>query len=336
MAKRNLPSKTDILQAIYAAVHHEDQTRSSLYKNPNEKALHAFYTPIKVFLELPSTCEVEARFGSFHRKGFTPGVPQNTFKKVQTEVANMVHQEVPVVSKTLIEIKKGVRKIINLNAQTYKFQRKTSFRNDYVDLKDLGVRIGASLEENVSAADYDTKSSPEMSRTRLRSTYRPWKGLKIDFTEVEEKGSWESYSRKKYEIEIERVSECAPDVFIDAISTVAEWIRQTPSDSLNPSEKTRVIQAFNLLFNDQSSSKFVNYFVDRPISIKYKNLFAVIPDDSYWDTTIKVDGVRKFLFITFFGSFLCDPFSNRLAKVGQGCTKLNGTLIDGEYLEEEL
>ena len=67
MAKHSLPSETDILKAIYAAVRHEDQTRT-LLKNPKEKALNAFYTPIKVFLDLPATCEVEARFGVFGPK----------------------------------------------------------------------------------------------------------------------------------------------------------------------------------------------------------------------------------------------------------------------------
>ena len=76
MAKRNLPSEPDILKAIYAAVRHEDQTRLVLHKKPEEKGLYAFYTPIKVFLELPFTCEVEARFGTFGAKGFEPGVSQ--------------------------------------------------------------------------------------------------------------------------------------------------------------------------------------------------------------------------------------------------------------------
>ena len=88
MAKHSLPSETDILKAIYAAVRHEDQTRT-LLKKPKEKALNAFFTPIKVFLDLPATCEVEARFGVFEPKRFAPGVTQGTFKKVQTEIQQM-------------------------------------------------------------------------------------------------------------------------------------------------------------------------------------------------------------------------------------------------------
>ena len=327
MEKRNLPSETDILQAIYAAVRHEDQSRT--LPSPKEKGLNAFYTPIKVFLELPSTCEVEARFGSFSPKGFTPGVSLSAFKKVQTEIKTM-SQASPVVSETLIEIKKGIRKIINLKTKTHKFQRKTSFRHDYVDLKELGVRIGSSLEETVSPSEYDSTSLPEIVRNRFRSTYRPWKGFKIDFTKVAEKRSWETYWKQKYEIEIERVSRCDPKVFINAVTTVAEWIRQIPPETSTPSQ---VISAFNKLFNDQSRDKFVSHFLNRPISIKYKDLLKVNADDSEWDTTIKLDGVRKFLFISSLGSFLCDPFSNRFTKVGKGCPGL-GTLIDGEYLEE--
>ena len=44
----------------------------------------------------------------------------------------------------------------------------------------------------------------------------------------------------------------------------------------------------------------------------------VTADDSGWDATIKLDGARMFLFITSFGAFLCDPFSNEVSKVGQG------------------
>ena len=79
---KNLPSESDILKAIYAAVHHKDRARSVLHKKPKEQALYAFYTPIKVFLELPFTCEVAARFGTFRVNGFEPGVPQEVFEKI--------------------------------------------------------------------------------------------------------------------------------------------------------------------------------------------------------------------------------------------------------------
>ena len=358
MAKRNLPSEPDILKAIYAAVRHEDQTRLVLHKKPEEKGLYAFYTPIKVFLELPFTCEVEARFGTFGAKGFEPGVSQAVFEKVRDEIRKATSLE-PVTTETLIEIIKGVRKILNLNTGALTFQRKTAFRRDYVDLKNLGVRIGASLEETVSSNEFAAKSLPEISRTRLRTTFTSWKGVQVDFTEVSEKKSWEPIGQKKYEIELERIPGCTTSGFIEAVSAVSEWIFQTASRYPNqqdqrtaePPEAGRLhsdlppvrdggppenaIRVFNGLFNVKSSTKFANFFVNRPISIKYKNLLEVIADNSAWDTTIKLDGVRKFLFITSFGSFLCDLFSHRVANVGRGCAELHGTIIDGEYLEKK-
>jgi len=375
MAKRNLPSEPDILKAIYAAVRHEDQTRMSRHKKPEKKGVYAFFTPIKAFIELPLSCEVEARFGTFRATGFEPGVSPAVFAKVQGEIRRLTSLE-PVTTQTLIEIIKGVRKILNLKTSTLTFQRKTSFRSDYVDLKTLGVRIGASLEEPVQSNEFDAKSPPEISRTRLRTTFKPWKGVQVDFTEVSEKKPWESVERKKYEIEIERISGCTTSGFIDAVSAVAEWIRQTAKRTPNwgreqkaaaavpgrsaqrpkdggvsrsglrrsgaPTPPVReeetseqVIRVFNGLFNVKSSTKFANFFVNRPISIKYKNLLEVTADNSAWDTTIKLDGVRKFLFITSFGSFLCDLFSHRFSKVGKGCAELHGTIIDGEYLEKE-
>ena len=333
MAMKNLPSESDILKAIYAAVHHKDRARSVLHKKPKEQALYAFYTPIKVFLELPFTCEVEARFGTFRVNGFEPGVPQEVFEKILVEISRLTPIE-PVTTKTFIEIKKGVRKIVNQDTNTLTFQRKTSYRRDYVDLKNLGVRIGASLEETVSGDEYDSKSHPDISRTRLRTSFKTWDGLQVDFTEVNEKRGRESFYHKKYEIEIERIAKCSTDGFIEAISAVSEWIRQM-SPGLDKAPPEKVVHAFNQLFNIKPSVTFTNYFVNRPISIKYKNLLKVEANNSHWDTTIKLDGVRKFLFITSFGSFLCDPFSNRASKVGKGCFQLHRTLIDGEYVANE-
>ena len=239
-------------------------------KNPKEKALNAFYTPIKGFLGLPAACEVEARFGTFGPKRFVPGVTQGAFKKVRAEIQQMVRAP-PVVSQTLVEIKKGVRKIINRDTNTHTFQRKTAFRDDYVDLKEVGVRIGASLEKDAAPSEYDSKSRPDVSRNRLRETYLPWKGLKIEFTEVAEKRSWEPCWRQRYEIEIERVTHCDADVFIEAVGTVAQWIRQTPPDISTPSDKPQVVWAFNKLFKEPAKKKeLVSHFVNRPVSIKYK------------------------------------------------------------------
>ena len=181
-------------------------------------------------------------------------------------------------------------------------------------------------------------------RTSFKETNRKSKfyGLRFDLTIVNEyhtKQDASTFQVKRYEVEIERIGNVDVKTFEFAIKSVLMWSQNISvfNEIMPLYNQTNVVRWHNELFElDSFASKFKtkdafkffsNYW-NKPTNLKLKDMLNSKFDP--W-VTIKLDGVRKFLFIHTYGTFLVGPPYDIL-KIGEGDLKLNGTLVDGEFM----
>ena len=225
-----------------------------------------------------------------------------------------------------------------------------------------GIRVYKSIEKNLSEADArkvleGNKFEPTLMRKKTRysysgtsSTKSKFYGIRFDLTSVEEirfrTKTSPGFSYVRNEVEIERINQgVSSDVFIDAIKQVLMWSQQTVDWKrviALPERKFAVKLHNNLFWHDINAmsaaqkQKFIgqpyllyNNYWNKPENIKIKNLLNPRGD---WEVTIKLNGVRRFLLVDTYATYMIGPPYN-VIKVGPGNKKLSGTLIDGEAME---
>lgn len=319
-----------------------------------------------------SSMEVEVSFGIFKKiegKGtfFEPGVSVSQFNDLLHYFSSLFQSgiwgsngPIPELEVTLEEAenrKDGprVKKITNsLGHVTW--MEKQRHTKETIDNEEWGYRISKSTEKiNVSGPENFT---PNFWRKKERRTFfvvdkkSDIYGVQFDLTVVKETKERFDHRTKtsrmctdlKYEVEIERKSVIEFPVFEKAIGYVINVIQHAsdPSQLLTMHQREAVISFHNRLFQQDDSrrpgvcdneNEFYlkrNYW-NKPENIKVDDLLN--PENKF-AVTLKVDGVRRFLFITRTGIFSCSP-PRDIWKIGNGLAELDGTLLDTEAYRDD-
>ena len=192
---------------------------------------------------------------------------------------------------------------------------------------------------------------PTVRRFKRRTSYleyqetSPFYGVRFDLTLVEETHYHKGeviFSFTRGEIEIERVyKNVTTDSFIGAVQQVLEWTQRAKDFStvIALSERKFAVKLHNNLFWYQMRAGRMKEFTDlyrlysnywnKPRNVKIRDLLNPGVD---WSLTVKLNGVRRFLLLDTFGTYMVGPPFD-VIKIGPGVDQFSGTLIDGEIME---
>jgi len=318
---------------------------------------------LKPYLSARSNLEVEVGFGTFSGDGaFFPGLMGSfTFGQVMAKLTSDSRSFQVIHSKTLVEIDSHkIRKITNMETGRQLIQEK--IRHKFIQPYDdqvFGFRISVSAENKHADPGYSFE--PVMIRKRTRteflssSTKSPFYGFKLDLTIVEEHDLVKDVKRLKYELELERVSRTAehhiisPQQFFNAIRATLLLINaidvSIPDSIITLQERQNVIDNFNERFVDEMEKKskegykvaigdysLYRGFENKPRGLKPYNL-TWYPMDFF--VTVKLDGVRSFLFFDISGYCYIVVPPKGLFVFYKHSGKFTHTILDGEFVENK-
>lgn len=199
-------------------------------------------------------------------------------------------------------------------------------------------------------------------------------GFEVHFTRVSEVSSRGTFSRTELEIEaVEEVNiqhiQTAVDYMLRVLSGGGEVVqssetqrvivehntlinRQRTIDSIvnkrfkessetDPRKKrglrsrilrevVKEVEQGKIEVRDVPRDKLVGGYWNKPVNLKPVNLLEA----HSWYPTVKLDGVRMFMFANSHGIYLINP-PNTITRVGDGIPNLSPTLIDGEFMKFE-
>ena len=264
-----------------------------------------------------------------------------------------------------IEVKQNDRSYFNqLRKITFEteniFQEKIRFSKQSISNEEWGYKISKSTEREI---DFDnSKFKPEIKRSRQRYTYRevsesePLYGVHFDLSIIKEErlnaskeGKKEKKVMIKYEVEIERDAlglntMKTINVFEDALNIVLLHSQHADDEKqlMSLRERKHATSLHNSFFLSEIKTEGIDFYNPYKIYGNYWNK----PEDISLDdltspflnnfaVTIKLDGVRRFIFITKYSIYAYNP-PDDVWKVGLGNPKFEGTLLDCELYEDTL
>lgn len=308
------------------------------------------------FLASPRTFEIELSLGTFKSNtgargaAFIPGVTLAEFTAAKLALQQAGLNERRISSKVETEQSKSIRRITDDESGTVVYETKK--RLDIIDNPEWGYRISKSTERREKTAPAGFK--PDILRCRERFSFRTddpdglFYGIIFDLTAVKEYqltgARTDNVVREKYEIELERektvgsVSFDSLRVAYEAILEAIQSSRISAQPPMDLEQRQRAIRRHNSLFKDEMRKNNVTIYSpyrmykdywNKPKNIKIDNLIDPL---SNWAITAKLDGTRRFLLITEFGTYACAPPED-VWKVGSPNRTYATTLLDGEYVE---
>jgi len=298
----------------------------------------------KMFLN--QTTEIEAAFGSWKGETFYPDILSKSLfgnlKELLFNESSVDHS----FNKTEVHSIKSqplIRKIIDLNSGNISYQKKHRFSS--IDDKTWGIRVSESKEEFVDEKQWNSsyrsasKNNYDFIRIRDRDTFKPSRksrfyGVIIELTCVKEITDNGIYS--KLEVEIERTNTKIQGsefrrIVSEIYSMTFDLIPSTiPVSSLT--ERIHGVKIFNSLFDADFKNplKLQSNFWSKPVNLKVRDMLNPHFDPA---VTLKMDGLRLFFLVGNNATYLVKPPYD-IHVVGQGSSELYGTLIDGEFLDE--
>lgn len=264
------------------------------------------------------------------------------------------------------EALRWVRRITTLDVvdQPPRYEKKFRSRDFTIDNPVWGYRITSSTEEEVGISPEDeARFIPNVSRRIRRYAYRvistnsEYYGVRFDLSAVEEshrhrpgseereEGREDSWTISKYEAEVERIEASISVKSFEAaclyLMSLSQGLdRVGDEDSLvTLEEKRRIVAGHNQLLSERSQQeqrkpnpyRLMTGYWNKPKNIKINSLVNPLFNAA---VTVKLNGVRKFLYITTAGTYLVfAPYD--ITRVGDGIEEYAGSLVDGEYLEQE-
>ena len=295
---------------------------------------------IKIF-NMPKEDEVEVSFGKFlynqGRINFVPGVTQGEFEELLKILRSLKLDETSSTDKVEIDENTHIRKITSFE-KVSKYQRKERSK-DKIENMEWGYRISSSKEIDIRAP---TNFKPTRVRNRRRFAFISG-NYQLDLTQVTSPGA-----QPIYEVEIERIK-IETDDLIKNLQNIIEIVllgltgkKQSDSYSIlmNMKEKEDVIKKHNYLF---STDKFVRApkndfnlvegYWNKPQNIKKDDI--LMADKFNFSVTVKLDGKRKFLFVTNNTLYVCAPPYDIKAifKDKSRFSKFEGVLLDCEEVK---
>lgn len=313
--------------------------------------------------------EVEAIFGRYKGRKFVPGVTINSFntllsylstqeifEKKQIETIDIIVDGVKQINYndgTTVYQKKIINNTLDIKQWGYRIKKSSEFflNEDDVDKEIFNVTIPEELKEGKSVLD--NKNITIRRKTRYTFIVKTgsgsiFEGVKLDLTFViQDNGHFVRYI---YEVEIERnVPHLNSFNFIKIIKAVSlllnggkldinsdgDFIEEYKLISLD--ERNLVIRMWNRLF-EQSIEKsgrnpgpFSLYNAkNKPVPIEFKDLM----EQNDYVITVKYDGLRAIILFANFGTYIIDS-PNKITKLNFIVPRENGTIIDGEFFENE-
>lgn len=217
-------------------------------------------------------------------------------------------------------------------------------------------RIGFSIEVEGARTNVQVQSE---YRDRDRKSYVLNRGgkdiLQVDTTIVKENSN--SQTKKiLYEVEIELLVEYDDQSEI-ALAEITEKILKNINQTrflYTLEERTKVISFLNSNLNRlRNEHSILTRFVNKPIDLTWEDLKAGNteglfpqlvstnnPTDYLYTVTVKLDGLRMFVFFDESGVYLFNPLAHIICKINdKEIPALRGTVLDGELLigkKEEL
>lgn len=297
--------------------------------------------------------EIEAIVGNYVNIGgntiFFPGLKtaqryNEVLERLSGEVAT--HEEISERVRIISSI--NLREMTPLGGGDVTYQTKTTQWKRNVNDERWGIRIKKSYESPKDVDDFDEQWEAEVLvaqtvgstvtgkrnkgkivgviRDRVRHSYRdfletsPFKGFKLDITDVREQLFFSSGSREvkhRYEMEMELFSPALLDDmykdFMVATTALLVLSQGVSDDSLliDDRESRELVIAHNRFLRDSSRARrydpnrLDNSYLNKPRNLKLGNMLDKLFANSY--VTVKYDGARKQLWSSATGTYLLSP-----------------------------
>lgn len=286
---------------------------------------------VKRILESPPRYEVEVSFGTFKEGGehhFIPGaISVWQFSVLSKTLRNLVERGVATLKdeKTDVEVMQNLqrgdkrmfyRRIKKLDG-TVVWENKRRDRG-MIENPYWGYRISRSEEEITSNPPFDVATfAPNFIRHRRRLTFyinpgSDMSGFQFDLTHIVEeviKGP-QSYSKIKYEIEIERTrSTLDSDTLLTHLTNTIEFTVKAMQGQqdyaavdehqlMSLPERLQVSRIHGKYYQSKHENPYKLYkdYWNKPVNAERKGLLN--PKLNQYSVTLKLDGVRRFIMLS--------------------------------------
>jgi len=319
------------------------------------------FNQLKQYLEesLSEKVEIEASLGKYVNGYFRPGVTLFVFGLLRDYFSDNYCYTLKK-SSDIVRIIQSTkfRQIIGAKKRV---QQKTR-ESKYIKAPQYGIKISKSMEgefddsKNANAnfdkewskIYYDSKKLENskkqllLIRTRNRETYQHTQNAyKVELTRIKEEilfegGRIETYY--KNEVEIEVTGDITPKVFSETIETILSVGNMGIAfkDILTEEEKETAIEFHNDFFEELNNRRVTNKlsfgYLNEPRNISLNDLFSEEFETAL--STVKLNGKRTVIMADTENIYMCT--SEDIFKVGTHSGKLNGCLIDCEYMKESV
>ena len=279
---------------------------------------------------------------------FIHAPPENTVDPIDTiSHFRIITTDVPSTGGKPVSKQTNIRKISILNdvkGSTDKNKKAPALRSTL-----FPFRIGFSIEVEGARTNVQVQSE---YRDRDRKSYVLNRGgkdiLQVDTTIVKENSN--SQTKKiLYEIEIELLVEYddqSKTALIEITEKILKNINQTRF-LYTLEERAKLVSTLNSNLNRlRNEQSILTRFVNKPIDLTWDDLKAgnteglfpqlvttKNPTDYLYTVTVKLDGLRMFVYFDESGVYLFNPLAHIICKINdKEIPELNGTVVDGELL----
>lgn len=278
--------------------------------------------------------ELEARFGQYTGKGFTPGVTRQTFNRIRTYFDT---QSQSVISRTTDYISGNIRKTISLSdPDDIVWIEKKRLWNQ----QDARFNIRYSMSSEIPVQEVPS-FVPQVVREKNRISYLVFNNMvRIDLTMVNMiRGLQDDRSKDdtKYEVEVELVDPRALAYFEKVVTIVLHRVLDTLT-LFTSTERDEIVAYVNRLLGSKRRDNIDHYPMVQARNLKMNDMVyggLIGNDETGYSVTHKADGHRKILLFHKTGIWLISP-GNSLNKIyAKEIPQLTGTILDGESVSAE-
>jgi len=296
--------------------------------------------------------EKEISFGFFFQgengEYFRPGLLSlESFEILSKRLAQI--SNVQEKTNTQVSTMEGsdIRKIQDMETAAIVFQRKQRDYDSAIDIKRFGIRMYISTETQLPSNSREIKRfQPTQQRKRYRTSFSGWKeginvfdGCRVDMTRVLEIRKTREITHHEVEIEIiDNENKKSEQELADMISFVMSSMYCISPicpeiEKMRHEEVEYAVSELNKLIypsrRQNNAYRLSGGWWNKPKNIKIPNLFE--ESIKFNQSTVKLNGTRRFLFTTNEGIYLLGPPFD-VFRVADSIPALSGSLIDGEFM----
>lgn len=270
--------------------------------------------------------ELEARFGAFHKKGFSSGVSRQTFNRVK---AYFEKNSTAITQKTTDYIMGKVRKSVDVNGGVVWMTKERLWNQDN---RDYNLRYSMSRE--ILVDPITTHFKADVIREKLRSSYYVFgDAVRIDLTQVNMIQSNYNKDDTVFEVEIELIDTKALIKFEQAVNITLRLVLDTLV-LYTQEEKIKIANETNSILGSSKRGYVDHYPLVQARNLKLRDMVfggLVGNGNTGYSVTHKTDGERRMLVFSKSGVWLLS--SSSMTRVSdKNINTLTGTILDGELV----